>query len=72
MFTEGGDTHVKGEVFIAPHPDLMGGEQWRLLATGARSEFMDPIVVLQSKATLLPHSWWYFRTTQLEESWKKV
>lgn len=34
---------MKGEVFIAPHLDLMGVEQWRLLATGARSEFMDPI-----------------------------
>ena len=34
---------MKGSVFIAPHLDLMGAEQWRLLATDARSEFMNPI-----------------------------
>ena len=49
MFTEGGDTQVKGEVFIAPHLDLMGGEQWRLLATGATSEFMDPIATQKGR-----------------------
>ena len=40
---------MKGEVFIAPRPDLMGGEQWRLLATGARSEFMDPIATQKGR-----------------------
>lgn len=40
---------MKGEVFIAPHLDLMGGEQWRLLATGATSEFMDPIATQRGR-----------------------
>lgn len=40
---------MKGEVFIAPHLDLMGGGQWRLLATGATSEFMDPIATQKGR-----------------------
>lgn len=40
---------MKGEVFIAPHLDLMGGGQWRLLATGATSEFMDPIATQRGR-----------------------
>lgn len=33
---------MKGEVFIAPHLELMRREQWRHLASHAVSEFMLP------------------------------